>query len=106
MVRGHVASGEAEYGKVDLVWGGSEGAVRVVSHGKGLIQLVSHGLIVRGVSSGRGVEVGTEYSNGSFSVDRRGERKWIGAVGIPEDFRHDVWGGGSHADRVLMFQGE
>ena len=102
MVGGHVASGLAVNGKVDLVWGRSEGAMRVVSHGKGLVQLVSHGLIIRGVSSGGGVEVGAEHSDGSFSVDRRGERKWVGAVGIPEDFCHDVRGGGSHADRVLM----
>jgi hypothetical protein len=51
----HVASGEAMYGKVDLIRSGPEGAVGVVSHGEGLVQLVSHGLIVRGVSSGGSV---------------------------------------------------
>ena len=94
------------YGEIYLVWGRSEGAMRVVSHGEGLVQLVSHGLIVWGVSSGRGVEIGAEHSGGSFSIDRRSERKWIGAVGILEDFCHDVWGSGGHANRVLMFEGE
>ena len=94
------------YGEVTLVWGGSEGAVCIVSHREGLIKLVSHCLIIWGVSSGGGVEVSAEHSDSSIGVNSGGEGIRIGAIGSPRDLGHNVWGGGGHADRVLMFKGE
>src|SRR5207302_621737 len=106
LVGGHVAPWQAVYGEVNLVWGRSEGAVWVVSHGKGLIKLVSHCFIVWGVSSGGGVEVSAEHCDSSFGVNSGGKGIRIGAVGVQKDLGHNVRGGGGHADRVLIFEGE
>src|SRR5205807_963404 len=92
LVGGHVlvACGQAVYGEVDLVWGRSKGAMGVVSYREGLVQFVSHGFIVWGISSSGGVEVSAEQSESSSRVDRGGEGVGIGAVSISKDFSHDV----------------
>src|SRR5205807_5293101 len=82
LVGGHVAPWQAVYGEVDLVWGRSEGAVWVVSHGEGLIELVSHCLIVWGVSSDGGVKGSAEHCDSSFGVNSGCEGIRIGAVSV------------------------
>jgi hypothetical protein len=94
------------YGELYLVGGRPEGTVGVIAHRESLVQLVSHGFIVWGESSSRGVEVSAKHSDCASGVNCGCERDRVGAVGVPQDFGHDVWGGGGHADWVLMFERE
>jgi len=73
------------YGELDIVGRWPEWEERVVPNGEGLVEFVSHRLIIWRVCCGRSVEVVAGEREGATRVDSGGERYGIGAVGLLEE---------------------